>query len=261
MTLTQIAILTIGGLSSGVLAGFLGIGGGVMLVPLFVQLGFEPIQATATSSLAIFLTSTIGSFQNWRMGYLNLQRVLLLCTPALITALIGTQVADKLPNYVLLTAFGLLLLANLYLAGLKKRVASQRSHLNPPSKKQINPLTARLMTGGIAGFMAGLFGVGGGVVLVPLQILLLNEPIKAAVRTSLGVIVITAISACVSHSFNGNVVWVAGLLVGCGGLVGVQASTRFLPKLKDRTISLLFRTMLCFLAANIFWQAWRAWQI
>ncbi|MDJ0703071.1 MAG: sulfite exporter TauE/SafE family protein, partial [Leptolyngbyaceae cyanobacterium MO_188.B28] len=59
----------------------------------------------------------------------------------------------------------------------------------------------------------------------------------------------------------GNVVWMAGLLVGFGGLVGVQASTRFLPKLNDRIVNLLFRTMLCFLAANIFWQAWRTWQV
>ena len=260
MTLTQIVILTIGGIGSGVLAGFLGIGGGVMLVPLFVQLGFEPIQATATSSLAIFLTSTFGSFQNWRMGYLKLQRVLLLSLPALIAALFGTQVADKLPSYLLLAAFGLLLLANIYLAGLKKRVAVQRSHLNPTPNKPINPGTARLMTGGIAGFMAGLFGVGGGVILVPLQMLLLNEPIKVAVQTSLGVIVFTAITACIGHSFNGNVMWQAGLLVGVGGLTGVQASTRFLPKLDDRIVTLLFRTMLCVLAINIFWQAWLAWR-
>ncbi|MEM9903554.1 MAG: sulfite exporter TauE/SafE family protein [Cyanobacteria bacterium P01_D01_bin.44] len=269
MTLIQIGILAIGGLSSGVLAGFLGIGGGVLLVPLLVQLGFAPIQAAATSSLAILITATTGSFQNWRMGYLTPQRVVLLGIPALVTALIGTQVADKLPDYVLLAAFGGLLLSNLYLVGLKKRVVAQRQHSLSEREAQsesysparLTPLTARLVTGGVAGFMAGLFGVGGGVILVPLQILLLNESIKAAVRTSLGVIVITAISACVGHALNGNVVWLAGLLLGLGGLVGVQISTRFLPKLADQTVSLLFRTMLCLLTVYIFWQAWQAWQV
>ncbi|MEO0456125.1 MAG: sulfite exporter TauE/SafE family protein [Cyanobacteria bacterium P01_A01_bin.114] len=259
MALIQIAILAVGGLSSGILAGFLGIGGGVLLVPLLVQLGFEPIQAAATSSLAILITATTGSVQNWRMGYLAPQRVVLLGAPALVTALIGTQVADKLPSYVLLAAFGVLLLSNLYLVGLKKRVVAERSQtpLSPPA--QLNPLAARLITGGIAGFMAGLFGVGGGVILVPLQILLLNESIKAAVRTSLGVIVITAIAACVGHAVNQNVMWMAGLMLGLGGLVGVQISTRFLPKLPDQTVSRLFRTMLCLLAIYIFWQAWQAW--
>ncbi|MEM9163056.1 MAG: sulfite exporter TauE/SafE family protein [Cyanobacteria bacterium P01_F01_bin.4] len=268
MTLIQIVILAVGGLSSGILAGFLGIGGGVLLVPLLVQLGFEPIQAAATSSLAILITATTGSFQNWRMGYLTPQRVVLLGAPALVTALIGTQVADKLPSYVLLAAFGVLLLSNLYLVGLKKRVVAERSQSEfsarsqptQPPPTRLNPLPARLLTGGIAGFMAGLFGVGGGVILVPLQILLLNESIKSAVRTSLGVIVITAISASVGHALNDNVVWIAGLLLGLGGLVGVQISTRFLPKLADQTISLLFRTMLCLLAVYIFWQAWQAWQ-
>lgn len=256
VTLTQIALLAFGGLSSGILAGFLGIGGGVLLVPLLVTLGFAPIQAAATSSLAILLTSLTGSLQNWRMGYLEPRRVILLGVPALVTALFGTQVAARLPAHLLLLAFGLLLLSNLYLVGLKKRVVG----LQARSTKQFNPMMARLLSGSLTGFMAGLFGVGGGVILVPLQILLLNEPIKTAVRTSLGVIVITALSACVGHALNNNVDWSAGLLLGTGGLIGVQLSTRFLPKLADQTVSVLFRTMLCLLASYIFWQAWQAWQ-
>lgn len=64
-------ILATGGLFSGILAGLLGIGGGTVLVPLLVTLGYAPIQAVATSSLAILVTSISGSIQNWRMGYFN----------------------------------------------------------------------------------------------------------------------------------------------------------------------------------------------
>ncbi|NER82740.1 MAG: TSUP family transporter, partial [Leptolyngbya sp. SIO1D8] len=76
----------IAGLLAGILAGLLGIGGGTVMVPILVTLGYEPIQAVATSSLAIIITSLSGSFQNWRMGYLDFRRVLLLGLPALVTA-------------------------------------------------------------------------------------------------------------------------------------------------------------------------------
>ncbi|PSN12156.1 permease [filamentous cyanobacterium CCP5] len=259
----NIAVLAAVGLLSGVLAGFLGIGGGTILVPIMVQLGFTPVAAVATSSLAILVTSLTGSLQNWRMGYLSPKKVLLIGFPALITAQIGVVLANVFPDYWLLFAFGMLLVLNVYLVGLRKRVVMQAQAqgdgslaATAPETTTMNPTLARLVTGGSAGFLAGLFGVGGGVIMVPLQILLLGEKIKTAVQTSLGVIVITAISACVGHAVSGNVRFDAGLLIGVGGLLGVQVSTRFLPKLPDRVVSLLFRGMLGLLSIYIFWQAW-----
>ncbi len=260
MTLSAIIILSLAGLVSGVLAGFLGIGGGTLLVPVLVQIGFVPVQATATSSLAILVTSSAGSWQNWRMGYLDARQVLLLGAPAVVTAFLAAFLAGRIPNYLLLAGFGLLLLLNLYLVSLKKRVirtAEFREGRTASTGPAIHPVTARLVTGAIAGFMAGLFGVGGGVILVPLQILLLGESIKSAVRTSLGVIVITSISAVAGHGLNGNINLAAGLILGLGGLIGVQVSTRFLPKLSDRTVTQLFRIMLLALSVYIFWQAWQ----
>jgi len=113
----------------------------------------------------------------------------------------------------------------------------------------------RIITGSFGGLLAGLFGVGGGVIMVPLQILLLGESIKVAIQTSLGVIVITAFSACIGHAIRGNVLLIPGLLLGFGGLLGVQFSTRFLPKLPDKIVSLGFRGLLVILSIYIFWQA------
>ena len=271
--------LTAAGLLSGILAGFLGIGGGVLLVPIMVRLGFAPVEAVATSSLAIVVTAISGSFQNWRMGYLEPKKVLLLGLPALITAQLGVVLADVFSPHWLLAGFGLLLLSNVYLVGMRKRVVAQKARQEDPdatvfndappediaaaltaaSPAPMDPLMARLITGGTAGFLAGLFGVGGGVIMVPLQILLMGEKIKMAVQTSLGVIMITAISACVGHAVKGNVRFEAGLLLGLGGLIGVQVSTRFLPKLPDRVVSFLFRAMLVLLSVYIFWQAWQSY--
>jgi hypothetical protein len=69
-------ILTLLGLLVGILSGFLGIGGGTVLVPLLVPLGYSPVQAAATSSLAVVITASSGSIQNLRMGKFNFNQVL-----------------------------------------------------------------------------------------------------------------------------------------------------------------------------------------
>ena len=279
MTVSELLILGAAGLFAGILAGFLGIGGGTVIVPLLVALNYAPVQAVATSGLSIVITAISGSIQNWRMGYLSLSQVAGIGFPAVITAQIGAYLAGIFPPYLLLLAFGLLLWLNIYLIELRSRLsAKQKAEAelgelagqaeNPqlpitnyqlPNNSNIlfHPTLAKIATGSAAGLLAGLFGVGGGVIMVPLQILLLGESIKTAIQTSLGVIVITAISATAGHAARGNVLWVAGLILGAGGLLGVQVSTRFLPRLPDRIVSLAFRSFLAVLSIYVFWQAWQ----
>jgi uncharacterized membrane protein YfcA len=269
MTVSELLILGAAGLFAGILAGFLGIGGGTVLVPLLVALKYAPVEAVATSGLSIVITAISGSIQNWRMGYLSLSQVAGIGFPAVITAQIGAYLAGIFPPYLLLVTFGLLLWLNIYLIEVRKRLTAKKAaeagkesgsipNSQSPNNSSIlfHPTFAKIATGSAAGLLAGLFGVGGGVIMVPLQILLLGESIKKAIQTSLGVIVITAISATAGHAARGNVLWLVGLILGCGGLLGAQISTRFLPRLPDRTISLAFRSLLAILSIYIFWQAW-----
>ena len=170
-------LLVVFGLISGLIAGLLGIGGGTVLVPFMVALGISPVQAVATSSFAIIITSLSGSIQNWRMGYLDVKRVVQLGFPSLVTAQFGVYVANLLPAYALLVAFGILLLVNIFLTNFRQSIIErslQSGQSLSPSPK-INQVGARVFTGGLAGFLAGLFGIGGGVIMVPLQMLLLGE--------------------------------------------------------------------------------------
>ncbi|MEG3847386.1 sulfite exporter TauE/SafE family protein [Microcoleus sp. herbarium19] len=280
MTVSELLILGAAGLFAGILAGFLGIGGGTVLVPLLVALKYAPVEAVATSGLSIVITAISGSIQNWRMGYLSLSQVAGIGFPAVITAQIGAYLAGIFPPYLLLVSFGLLLWLNIYLIEVRKRLTAKKAEATQAENAQspiahtsatlsksrelpnssnilFNPTFAKIATGSAAGLLAGLFGVGGGVIMVPLQILLLGESIKTAIQTSLGVIVITAISATAGHAARGNVLWVVGLILGGGGLLGAQLSTRFLPRLPDRTISLAFRSLLAILSIYVFWQAWQ----
>jgi uncharacterized protein len=252
----NLLILTLGGVVSGILAGLLGIGGGVIIVSLLVGLSYPPIQAVATSSLVIILSSSTGSFYNWRMGYLSWQKVVYLALPAILAAQFGVYLATNIAPYILLTIFGFFLLTNIFLMRLRKRLIAEERN----SGKLFNPILSKLFTGSIAGFLAGLLGVGGGTIMVPLQMLLLNEEIKVAIRTSLGVIVITTISASIVHAVEGNILYIPGLILGVGGIVGTQIGARVLPKLPNSLVSKIFTIFLILMAVFNFWQAYKSYQ-
>ena len=249
-------ILAGGGVFAGILAGILGIGGGFIIVSLLIALGYPFTQAIATSSLVIIMSSSAGSYYNWKMGYLKLRRVIYLAIPAIVFAPLGAYATGEIPEYILLVIFASFMLVNIGLIRLKKRLAAKPK----PSAKVFNPTLARIITGGIAGFLAGLLGIGGGAIMVPLQMLLLNEDIKVAVRTSLGVIVAATISSCILHIAKGNVLFVPGLILGLSGMLGSQLGTRMLPKLSNSLVSKMFILFLGTMSLFNYWKAWASYQ-
>ncbi|NJN10139.1 MAG: sulfite exporter TauE/SafE family protein [Richelia sp. RM1_1_1] len=251
-------ILAVGGLVSGMISGLLGIGGGIVTIPLMVTLGYTPVEAIATSSLFIAIAAISGSVQNWLMGYLNWEKIIYLGIPAFLTTGIGVYFANRIPPHIILFTFGIILLANIYLIDLRKKLAAVEIE---STEATFNPIISRIGTGGSAGVLAGLFGLGGGTIMVPMQMLLLKEEIKVAIQTSLGVIVITALVACIGHTLKGNILFIPGIVLGCGGILGAQISTRTLPKLPDSTVSLVLRIFLGILSIYIFWQAWISYQV
>ena len=251
--LDYILILSISGLFSGLLAGVLGIGGGAILVSLLLAFQNTPLQAVATSSVAIVIIAFSGSLQNRRMGNLSLQKVFLLGTPAIITAQIGVKIANYIPEYWLLLLFSILLTFNIFLY-------SYRRYLTKVIYKENNSVFIyhflSLFTGGIGGLLAGLFGIGGGIIMVPLQILLLRETMQISIQNSLGVIFITSISSSIGHALNDNVLWLTGFILGCGGVLGVQMGTRILSKLSNRMITFGFHLVSIIISIYTFKQAW-----
>jgi uncharacterized protein len=246
----DLGILVVGGLVSGMLAGILGIGGGSVLVPLMVYVGFTPINAIGTSSLAILITSLSGSIQNWRMGYIDWRKVGLLGVPALFAAQLGAALAAYIPAHWLLFGFAAMMLTNIYLVGLKQQLLETTLSTSSTARNGFSTT----ITGILAGLVAGLMGVGGGAIMVPLQMLLLGETIKVAIQTSLGVVMLTAVSATIGHSINCHVLFSQGIILGTGGLLGAQVGTRYLPKLPDPVISNLFRLTLLLTAIYSFSQ-------
>lgn len=280
-TPTGWGLLLLLGLLTGTLSGLLGIGGGLLMVPALTVFGVPLVQATATSLVGVFLSSVSGSVRNLSAGELNWKVSLSLAIFGILTAQVGAWMGDRVADALLSLAFAALLLITIYLMNLRRSLQRQQAQdqaqdqaQNQGKDQEKDPLASPASPaspapyrfapiagiGLLAGLLSGLFGVGGGVVMVPLQMLFLGETIKAAVRTSLGAIVPIAVSGLAQHTWNGNVLWIPGICLGVGGIIGAQFGTRLLPRLPDRTVDRLFKGFLIALSVYMALRGIAGWQ-
>ena len=105
--------------------------------------------------------------------------------------------------------------------------------------------------GTAAGAFSGLFGVGGGTVIVPLLILWLGFGEREATGTSLAAIVVIALLAAIGQGLYGNVDLLEGLLVGVPAVGGVIAGAALQQRIPERAVSLLFAALLAAIAVEL----------
>ena len=105
--------------------------------------------------------------------------------------------------------------------------------------------------GTAAGLFSGLFGVGGGILIVPLLVLLLGFEQRLATGTSLAAIVVIAVVAAATHGGYGNVHLAEGVLVGVPAVAGVLLGTELQQRISTKAISLVFAAMLVVVAVDL----------
>ena len=104
----------------------------------------------------------------------------------------------------------------------------------------------------LAGLMSGLFGVGGGTVIVPLLVLLLRFDQRLAAGTSLAAIVPTASVGVISYAVHGSVAWLPALILAAGAVVGAQIGTWLLPRLSQTALRWAFVAFLVAVIVSLF---------
>jgi uncharacterized protein len=107
------------------------------------------------------------------------------------------------------------------------------------------------VTGTAAGLFSGLFGVGGGTVIVPLLVMWLGYEERTATGTSLAAIVVIAAMATLTQGAYGNVVLLKGVLVGAPAVAGVVLGTWLQQRLSSDLIGLLFAVLLLAVAIDL----------
>ncbi|NYZ74571.1 sulfite exporter TauE/SafE family protein [Candidatus Micrarchaeota archaeon] len=188
----EILLLVVLSLAIGFFAAILGIGGGVILTPTLILLGMETHIAISVSLGGVVLTSLVSSVEYLRQRLVDLKLALLMMVASAPSALAGAYLSVETPGTVLekLMALFLLAMAGLMLTDMKMRMTDRMLSLERHVKAKDDTgfsyrahLLFLLPIGMAAGFTAGLFGIGGGVMMVP-SLLLSGVPAQVAVATS-----------------------------------------------------------------------------
>ncbi len=185
---------------AGFSAGLFGIGGGVILVPLFLWAfkvaGFHPdliVHTAFGTSLAIIVPTSISSTLGHRKrGNVAWHQVFPLAATATLGAVSGSWLAVGLPGELLKALFGVMQI------GVGLKMFLYHPHL-PPEESGRPPLWKLFFVGLCGGFFSAFFGIGGGVVAVPLMVLMLRLPIHLAVGNSSALIVVSSLGGAISY--------------------------------------------------------------
>ena len=227
------------GVAAGLLSGLFGVGGGIVMVPLLVGFfALDQRRASATSLLAIVPIAAASATGYALSGNVDPRAGLVLLVGRVIGGQVGSWLLPRTPLRRRQLGFGVLSLVTavdllLDQGGRSLGVAGSDWEL-----------VLLALVGVAAGVLAGLLGVGGGIIMVPGLVLLAGDDASVARGTSLMVIVLTALSATVTNLRNGLVevptAMVAGLVGIPAGLLGAAVG-QWLP---DRIALALFAGLL-----------------
>ena len=118
-----------------------------------------------------------------------------------------------------------------------------------------NPFVTSALAGFVAGLAGGLFGVGGGIILVPMLTAYLALSQHQAHGTSLAAIGATAVAGLVVYGLNGNVAWLPAGLLALASVPAARWGARLAARTSRERLTLAFATMLVVVAARILWRA------
>jgi uncharacterized membrane protein YfcA len=212
-------------------------GGAIFAVPLLVYgLLIDPRQAVGISLAAVGMTSLVGFIGRWKVGQVELATGLMFAVAGMIGAPIGSWLSDLIPESLLLTLFALLMFvvaARMWrkASWLNAEVTYALDEANGPTCRRnaagelclTSPCALLLgVVGVLTGVLSGLFGVGGGFVIVPALVLFSGMTIHRAVGTSLLVITLISAAGVASHLLAGREIPIDTTLhFVIGGILGM----------------------------------------
>jgi uncharacterized membrane protein YfcA len=230
------------GFVSGVLSGLFGVGGGIVMTPgIQVLLGAPAIIALATPLPAIVPTALTGAVTYRRADEVDLRAARWLILGGLPGSAAGAQLAEIVQAHLLLVITAALL------AWQAAGILRDAQHPVARTARDGSP-AAFIGIGLAAGFVSGLLGVGGGIVIVPLMAGVMNMPLKSALGTSLAAIVVLVIPGTIVHALNGNIDWAIFAALVVGAVPGARIGASFALGARERTLRVLVGAFLLIVA-------------
>lgn len=242
-----IALLIIVGLGAGTLGSMIGVGGGLVMTPALTFMGFAPAQISSTSLFAVTFASASSTISYVKQRKVHYHVGLKAAAVAIPGAIAGAFISSAIAIEPFKIYFGiLLLLAGIYIAYSGSIKQRKKRPTRIDKKLKLRPL---FYAGAfVAGIISSLFGVGGGMVFVPLLVLVLGMTITTASPTSQLALLITSFVGTLTHAVLGHPDYFLAVSLSAGAFVGGQIGAKISHKVKEGLLRKMFSISLIAIA-------------
>jgi uncharacterized protein len=256
------------GLFAGTLGSLVGIGGGIIIVPILLYLAtvfaslssFSAQLAAGTSLLIVMLTAISSVIAFHKQKRIDYRSGVLFFVGAGPGSLVGAYFSNFFSTDSFLLGFGVFLLLLSLLLMLKDKLKPisfshviERTYTD--SSGEIHHYGFHTPTAIIVSFVIGiissLFGIGGGAMLVPMMLMIFRFPPLVATATSMFVIFLSSVTGSFTHILQGHISWLVLILIAPGSWIGGKLGAYLSQKMSNRVLLIIFRITLVLVAIKM----------
>ena len=233
------------GLVSGVAAGFFGIGGGTIIVPCMLWLGFPIQHAIGISIVQMMFASVFGSAINYKKGLLDLREGAFIGLGGMMGASFSGVVLSLCSELVLSVAFLTLTIVSFYRFAARSKVGTSENPIRQGWQKRM----ILVLAGAFTGVFAISLGIGGGLLIAPILGYYLGYDSKRVVPLSLFFVVFSSVAGSFSL-YHMEVIdsrlFSAAVLIGCCSIIGVASGIALIARASANTHRIALLCVYCF---------------
>ena len=246
------------GLTVGIILGLIGAGGVMMTIPLLmVAADFSIVQA-ATGSLLVVVAASLSGIFGRGLAQIRIRYAIILGLIGAPFATIGSYIAVRLSE----TWLEILLVGIMFYAAFSMWNRSTEDHDRP---EPVVALRTLLSVGAVVGFITGLVGISGGIVLIPAMVLRMGLSISVATSTSLLIMLSNSAVALVWRVIDGVPMssddWTLVAIITAIASVGSFVGAKFASKIKKKMLQRIFAVFLIILAGAIILELLGVWEL
>lgn len=234
------------GFAAGILGSMIGLGGGIIVVPILTFLGFSPSVA-ASNSLFAALSNAIASTTSYskqkRIEFSLGLKLGLLSVPGTI---LGAVFSSDVSSEIFKILFGIILVLSSAYIFLRKKLESKEKTF---SKQMI---IFAIGASFFAGIVSSFFGIGGGIIFVPLMVVGMGMTMKRAAPTSQLILLFASLSGVIAHSILGHPDFLQAGLLAIGSFFGGLVGARLSLDIKERYLQILVSGVILIAAVKLF---------
>lgn len=252
------------GIGVGSFGALVGIGGGLIMVPLFMYFLMPPSgstfstvqQVVGTSLFGVLLNALSGTWAYFRQKRIMLKAALPFAVATIPGAFLGSYVSTWFsgPGFSIFFGSTLAFLGAFMYWNSRGKKASMSADDFDPTALPKSKIALGVFCSLFVGFLSSILGIGGGVVHVPIMVFLLGFPPLVAVATSTFVLMVSAAVGVMGHALLDHIVWAPAIAVGCGAIFGAQLGVKIARKSKPRLIVVLLSVVMVLLGCQLIYK-------